>query len=99
MGDCACGAGWGIRSLWLLTLDPGTRREQQICTPLGSLTHHGSGGMTTPVSSRDRREDKADAADDEIRWHFVRPKSEQLHRVVELDRTKDESIVFKFREP
>ena len=74
-------------------------RTGDPCTPLVSLTHHGSGGMTTAVSSRDGREDKADAADDEIRWHFVRPESEQLHWVVELDRTKDESIVFKFREP
>jgi hypothetical protein len=55
--------------------------------------------VTTPLSSRDRREDKADAADDEVRWHFVRPESEQLHGVAELDRTKDEAIAFKFREP
>ena len=48
---------------------------------------------------RDGREDEADTADDEVRWHFVWPESEQLHGMAELDRTKDEAIVFKFREP
>ena len=45
------------------------------------------------------REDEADAADDEIRWHLVGSESEQLHGVIELDRAQDEAIVFKFGEP
>jgi hypothetical protein len=49
--------------------------------------------------SGERREDEADAADDEIRWHLVRSESEQLDGVVELDRAEDEAVVFEFREP
>ncbi len=45
------------------------------------------------------REDDADAADDEVGWHFVRPQSDELDRVVEFNGTEDEPIAGELREP
>src|SRR4051794_24307790 len=42
---------------------------------------------------------ETDAADDEVRRHFVGSEGEQLHGMVELDRAQDEAIVLEGSQP